>query len=161
MDWIAIGKNTGKSFGKYKYAVLILAVGIFLMTFPQMNREPEVLPEPVTIREKTLEERLGAVLGRIEGVGQVQVLLTEAYGTESVFQTDGGSGSEERRETVIITDENRRELGLVRQIISPVYQGAIVVCEGGGNAGVRLAVIEAVGNVTGIPSNRITVLKMN
>ena len=91
----------------------------------------------------------------------MQVLLTEAIGSESVYQSDGLSGSEGRLETVIITDEKRSEYGLVRYVISPVYQGAVVVCQGGGNASVRLAVIEAVSNATGIPSSRITVLKMN
>ena len=161
MDWLAIGKNTGKYFGKYKYALLILAAGLFLMTFPQLEPDSEVLPEVVMTAEETLEQRLCTILGHIEGVGQVQVLLTEAIGRESVYQTDGISGSEGKQETVIITDEKRSELGLVRQVISPVYQGAIVVCQGGGNARVRLAVMEAVANVTGIPSSRIAVLKMN
>ena len=161
MDWLAIGKNTWKCFGKYKYALLILAAGLFLMTFPRLEPDSEVLPEVVMPAEETLEQRLCAILGHIEGVGQVQVLLTEAIGPESVYQTDGVSGSEGKQETVIITDEKRSELGLVRQVISPVYQGAIVVCQGGGNARVRLAVMEAVANVTGIPSSRIAVLKMN
>ena len=161
MGGIAIWKNTGKYFEKYKFALLILVAGLFLMTFPQTKKDPEMLPEVVVTEETTLEQRLSTILSYMEGVGQVQVLLTEAVGQESVYQTDGVSGSEGRRETVTIMDENRSEFGLVRQVISPVYQGAIVVCQGGGNAGVRLAVIEAVSNVTGIPSNRITVLKMN
>ena len=161
MDWIAIGQKAGKYFGKYKYVLLVLAVGVFLMTFPQIEGDSEVLPE-VTIREeKTLEQKLGSILSRIEGVGDVQVLLTEARGMESIYQTDGVSGSDGRRETVIITDDSRSESGLVRQVISPVYQGAIVVCQGGGNASVRLAVMEAVAHVTGISTSRITVLKMN
>ena len=161
MGGIAIWKNTGKYFEKYKFAFLILAAGLFLMTFPQTKKDPEMLPETVVTEDTTLEQRLSTILSHIEGVGAVQVLLTEARGTESVYQTDGVAGSEGRRETVIITDDNRSEFGLVRQVISPVYQGAIVVCQGGGNASVRLAVMEAVANVTGISSSRITVLKMN
>ena len=161
MDWIAIRENAGKCFGKYKYALLILAVGLLLMTFPQTKTDSDMLPEVAVTEDMTLEQRLSAILSHIEGVGEVQVLLTEARGTESVYQTDGVSGSEGRRETVIITDDSRSELGLVRQMISPVYQGAIVVCQGGGNASVRLAVMEAVANATGISSSRITVLKMN
>ena len=161
MGWIAIWKNVGKYFEKYKFAFLILAAGLFLMSFPQTKKAPEMLPESVVTEDTTLEQRLSTILSHMEGVGQVQVLLTEAVGQESVYQTDGVSGSEGRRETVTIMDEKRSEFGLVRQVISPVYQGAIVVCQGGGNAGIRLAVIEAVANVTGIPSNRITVLKMN
>lgn len=160
MDWIAIGKNTGKYVTKYKFALLILGAGLFLMTFPQPKEELTLSAKPEMKEEVTLEKSLNVILSQIEGVGEVQVLLTEAQGPESVYQTDGVSGSEGRMETVIITDDKRSESGLVRQVISPVYQGAIVVCQGGGNAGVRLAVIEAVANVTGISTNRITVLKM-
>ena len=161
MDWITMGKNAGKYLEKYKFALLILAVGLFLMSFPKAKEAPEPVMAPSAQEEKTLEERLGAILSRIQGVGQAQVLLTEAYGPESLYQTDGKSGTDGRTETVIITDDSRKETGLIRQVISPVYQGAIVVCQGGENASVRLAVIEAVANVTGIPANRITVLKMN
>ena len=161
MDWLAIRENAGKYFGKYKYALLILAVGLFLMTFPQTKTDSDMLPEVAVTEDMTLEQRLSAILSHIEGVGEVQVLLTEARGMESVYQTDSASGGEGRMETVIIRDDSRSEFGLVRQMISPVYQGAIVVCQGGGNASVRLAVMEAVANVTGISSSRITVLKMN
>lgn len=161
MDWIAIRQNTGKYLGKYKFALLILAVGLFLMSFPQTKEVPEPEVSSAVTEEETLEQRLGTILGTIQGVGKTQVLLTEAYGQESVYQTDGSPGADGRVETVIITDDSRREAGLIRQVVSPVYQGAIVVCQGGGNASVRLAVMEAVADVTGIPASRITVLKMN
>ena len=157
MDWIAIRKTAGLYFGKYKFALLILAVGLFLLSFPQTKDQSPELPEPVMTEEESLEIRLGAILGKIQGVGEVQVLLTEARGCESVYQVDGN----DRRETVIIKDENRSESGLVKQVISPVYQGAIVVCQGGNSPSVCLAVMEAVANVTGISTSRITVLKMN
>ena len=161
MDWIAIGKIASKRLGKYKFALLILAIGLFLMSFPKGETHSETAAESTPIQEASLEQRLSAILSQIQGVGEAQVLLTEAYGQESVYQTDGTSGSDGRIETVIISDDSRREDGLVRQVIAPVYQGAIVVCQGGENASIRLAVIEAVSNVTGIPSSRITVLKMN
>ena len=160
MDWIAIRQNAGKYLGKYKFALLILAIGLFLMSFSGTKSPPEPSSEQVLTQDETLEHRLGSILSRIDGVGKVEVLLTEAVGPESIYQTDGTSGSNGKQDTVIITDESRRENGLVRQVISPVYQGAIVVCQGGGIASVRLAVIEAVANVTGISISRITVLKM-
>ena len=49
---------------------------------------------------------------------------------------------------------------MVRTIVPPVYLGAIIVCQGGDSPAVRLAVVEAVSNVTGIGSDRITVEKM-
>jgi stage III sporulation protein AG len=48
----------------------------------------------------------------------------------------------------------------VRQVIPPKYQGAIIVCQGAEKATVRLQVVEAVVNVTGLTADKITVLKM-
>ena len=45
------------------------------------------------------------------------------------------------------------------RILSPTYRGALVVCQGGDRADVRLAVIEAVSVLTGLSSDRITVAK--
>ena len=41
----------------------------------------------------------------------------------------------------------------------PVYLGAVVVCQGAGSGGVRLAVTEAVAALTGLPADRITVVQ--
>ena len=159
MEWIALRQKIGKHLGKYKFALLILAAGLFLMSFPVKGIEKSEPEMPgVTVREDSLEDRLSIILGQIQGVGEAKVLLTEFCGPESVFQMDGNN---DRSETVIISDGNRAETGLVKRVLSPVYQGAIVVCQGGGSASVRLSVMEAVANVTGISANRITVLKMN
>ena len=41
----------------------------------------------------------------------------------------------------------------------PTYRGALVVCQGGDQADVRLAVTEAVAALTGLSSDRVTVAK--
>ena len=164
MDWIALRKTTKKYFDKYKVAILILAAGLLLVSLPD-DSEKDVVTETVTVQEEiTLEERLCGILGKIQGVGEVRVLLTEACGAEQVYQTDdtpttGDSGI--RTQTVTVEDAGRNETGLLKQRISPVYLGAIVVCQGGDNAAIRLRIAEAVANVTGISVSRITVLKMN
>ncbi len=49
-------------------------------------------------------------------------------------------------------------VGKVRVIVSE--NGAVIVCDGAGNASVRLDVLRAVTTYTGFGSDRITVLKM-
>ena len=110
-------------------------------------------------------EALEEILAQISGVGKVRVLLTEAAGAETVYQTDEDRSTSSdsqslRTETVIITDSDREAHGLVRSVTPPVYLGAIIVCQGGDNPTIRLSIVEAVSNVTGISSDRITVLKM-
>ena len=104
-----------------------------------------------------LETELAEILGKISGVGKAEVLLTEASGADTIYQTDS---TQSHWDTVTILGTNREEQGLVKQVLPPVYRGAIVVCRGGDNAGVRLKVVEAVKSVTGLSSDCITVLKM-
>ena len=154
-------------FRKYKYVILIILLGIGLMCIPSVQTEeaPRTGVTVVSKEEPSLEERLELLLSQIEGAGKVRVLLTEQAGECVIFQTDsdrsGSSGTESARtETVIITDSDRSQQGLVRQINPPVYLGAVVVCQGADRATVRLAVVQAVSNATGLGADKISVLKM-
>lgn len=150
--------------GKYKFVLLILALGMLFMAAPQKQQEE---PQPVAAvpQPTTTAQELEEILSKIDGVGKTKVMLTEAAGSETVYQTNEDravtSGNESiRLETVIITNSDREEQGLVRTITPPVYLGAIIVCQGADNASVRLAVTQAVSAVTGMGTDRITVLKM-
>ena len=138
---------------QYRYVFLIVLVGIALLCLPSGTEEKPV-SQPIP-EAADAEERLEKILSRIDGAGDVEVMLAEAVGEEIIYQTDNGGA-----DTVIVTDEDRNQQGLIRTRESPVYQGAIVVCRGADSAAVRLAIVEAVANVTGLGSDRITVLKM-
>ena len=56
---------------------------------------------------------------------------------------DGGSGN-----AVVVT-----------RTVYPTYRGALIVCQGGDRAEVKLAVTEAVAALTGLSADRITVAK--
>jgi len=93
------------------------------------------------------------------------VLLTHRRGEEVVYQmdmdaSDNDRGRDHREEVVIIRDSAREEKGLIRQINPPQYQGAVVLSQGANDPTVKLSLVEAVVNATGLPSNRVTVLKM-
>lgn len=163
MEWVA-GQNVILDFlKKYRLAILALLAGIVLMVLPGGEKKEESVV-PVT-QEYSLQNSLEEVLRDICGVGKVSVLLTQAAGEETIFQTDDnisahGEEDNRRRETVLISGSGRGEAGLVRQIKAPTYQGAVIVCQGADNASVRLAVVEAVRSATGLTSDRISVLKM-
>ena len=148
---------------EYKYVALILAIGLLLMLLPEKQKQ-EAVPTADPVSE-TAEDRLEEILSQIQGVGKVRVLLTVARGEQTIYVYDldtsqsEGSGSE-RQEAVIITDTERSQQGLVAQILPPVYQGAVVVCQGGDLPGVQLAVVEAVCDATGLSADKISVLKM-
>ena len=161
-DWIIQIK---KGFSKYKFVILILCIGVLLMTYPDRVINEQPVAEPTTdVKIQSKAEELESILGQIQGVGKVRVMISESAGAETIYQTDEDtSGTDEdpsvRRETVIISNGNK-EQGLIRAVSPPVYLGAVVVCQGGGDPGVRLSVAQAVSSVTGIGSDRIAVLKM-
>lgn len=146
---------------KYRYGILILVVGIGLMLLPTSQQDKQ---EPSVIHQEdscTMSDSLEEILEKIDGVGRVSVMLTQSAGEITIYQQNSDQSLDTLREdTVIITGENREEQGLVRQVIPPKFQGAVIVCQGGDRAVVRLAVVEAVCALTGLSSDKITVLKM-
>lgn len=144
--------------GQYRYAVLVLVIGLAFMLIPGQPKEqtPVQTQETVPIGI-TPEEKLAKILSSIRGAGRVEVLLSYAEGERTLYQTDNGVQS---TDTVTVTDSERNQSGLVAQVIPPIYRGAVIVCQGGGNPAVRLAIVDAVSKFTGLGSNQIAVLEM-
>ena len=148
---------------KYRYVAIVLLAGVFLMLLP--GDKPEEKTEPVQVVsqpvQKDFASELSEILSKIEGAGKVQVFLSQAAGEETLYQTDEDiSSGDIRRETVILTEGDRAESGLIRQVNPPVYLGAIVLCQGADSAAIRLSVTQAVANATGLGTDQISVLKM-
>ena len=167
MDISKLKRKVTSLLKKYRYACIVLAVGLILMTIPISNNDGDetVVTTGTTIESVSVEERLSAVLSHIDGAGKVHVMLTESEGEEVVYQTNENDNSAENTsstkvDTVVITDADRNQSGLIRKVNPPSYLGAVIVCQGADNPTVHLAIVDAVSKVTGLGSNRISVLKM-
>ena len=165
MDRVKLQSRLQEYLKQYRYVVIVVLAGVVLMCLPsgkdRTDTERETGAEQTVIVETCLEESLAVILSQIKGAGKVEVLLTEAKGAETVYQSDSSTGGDSTRlDTVTITDKERTQNGLVRQINPPSYQGAIVVCQGADSPSVRLAIVQAVSSVTGLGTDHITVLKM-
>ena len=146
---------------QYRYGILVLLLGLGLMLLPSGKEEIREKAGEEQIREADIQEQLSEILCQIDGAGKVRVLLTEAVGQQILYQQDCSQSENTcRQDTVVITDENRMETGLISQVIPAKYLGAIIVCQGGDRPSVKLAIVEAVSGVTGLTSDKITVLKM-
>ena len=146
--------------GKYRYAVLILAIGLALMLIPGPStiQQQEVVPEP-NVTVQTDSDRLKNLLTHIKGAGRVEVLLSYAEGERIIYQTDTDDGFQSS-DTVTVTDSERNQTGLVVQTVPAVFQGAVIVCQGAGNPSVRLDIVDAVSKYTGLGAHQISVLEM-
>lgn len=147
-------------FKKYRWAAAVVLSGIFLMALPQGREEVSEPPQTI-LTEPGLQQQLETLLSNLQGAGTVRVLLTERTGEQIHYQTDQEGSQEDRHlETVVITGSDRAQSGLILRTDPPVWQGAVVLCQGAESAAVRLAVVEAVRAATGLTSDRISVLKM-
>lgn len=166
MDWIKLKEKVPEFIRKYRFVILILVLGLILMAVPSRSENSEELEITTPVSsQKTEEERLEEILMQIDGAGKVQVMLTLANGEETIYQTNDNTNNDDdslstRRDTVTVTDSDRVQSGLVRQVNPPTYLGAVIVCQGADHASVRLAIIEAVSKVTDLGADRISVLKM-
>ena len=166
MDFAELKSRISEGIGKYKYVWIVLLVGIVLMMIPgktaQELQTEEILPTQI---EESTEDKLEEILCHVKGAGKVKVLLTEAQGERTIYQTDssysqGENNTDTRTQTILITDSQRNENGLVHQKNPPTYLGAIVLTQGADDPVVKLAIVDAVSNVTGLGADKISVLKM-
>lgn len=165
MDWIKSAEGIKEVLSKYKFVLLILCVGILLMTIPGKESEENHTPVVETrVAQDDIEAELTDILGQIQGVGKVRVMITEAAKAETIYQTDydrsQSADTETNRSETVIISQSGSEQGLVKTVTPPVYLGAIIVCQGGADPKVQLAVTQAVAAITGIGTDHITVLKM-
>lgn len=168
MDIIKFKTRIFERIGKYKYAWIVLLVGMVLMMVPGKNRESTKIETQQTeniAEESSIQNQLEEILRQIDGAGNVKVMLGVAQGERIVYQTDStysqsDSNTDSRTETILITDSGRNETGLVHQINPPVYRGAIVLAHGAGDPSVRLSIVNAVSNITGLGADKISVIKM-
>lgn len=157
---------------KYRYALLVLLVGAALLLLPGKKETTESapvvvqVPPPQTVdTAEQLQKDLAALISKMDGAGRTEVLLTLDYSAEQVFQSDvrttsDESGTSREQVTVLYQSEGAEKLPVVQKTRYPVYKGAVVVCQGAQSAAVRLQIVEAVSSLTGLGSDKITVIKM-
>lgn len=163
------GKKLWNSLGRYKYVLLVMAAGALLLLLPSGERG-KAEPEPVTANAEedfsveALEEKLEAALSRVEGAGDVKVVLTVRSGMRRVLaqnsslEQDGSAVQRENQTVVVSAGSGQQETVLVQQVY-PQFQGALVVAEGGGDPAIRLKLTEAVAALTGLGADKISICK--
>ena len=146
------------------------AVGLLvLLLLPGGEKREKVRqeqPQPASVQ--TMEAELCALLGAIEGVGDVRVMLRTASSGETVYaaNTDGTTEmrdkqtSKKEKNSVVIVKNTQGETGLVVGTTLPAVTGAAVVCRGGSDPVVRARVTETIRALFNLSTNHISVMPM-
>lgn len=124
-------------------------------------------------REQETERRMAEILSKIEGAGQVDVMLTYCKTEEKTvarnevreesYAKESGKTSESLRveNTAILTeDRSGNTLPLILSAASPKVEGVVIVAQGGADPAVCGALHQAAQALLDVPAHKIAVLKM-
>ncbi len=163
--------------------LLALLIGVLLLVlgktfFPTEEKAEEINTEQKTaevqnLSEQGMEVRMSEILSKIQGAGQVDVMLTFRISTESVVaqeekteesrsQENGKTSENLQKETTVVMTEdgNGKTSPVVLTENSPQVEGVVIVAEGGDNAVVCNALSTAAQALLDVPAHKIAILKM-
>ena len=163
------GKKWLAVLGTYKYVLIVIAAGILCLAWPSASREEEAeRAAEGQVDAGTLQAEMEEILGAIQGVGELRLMLTVDTGPQRELAGDTSlsySGSTQApedysrtAETVVVSGGGEEQVVVTREIY-PRFRGALVVCQGADDPAVKLSVVEAVSALTGLGSDRISVIR--
>ncbi|TCT16917.1 stage III sporulation protein AG [Natranaerovirga pectinivora] len=173
--------------------IFLLIIGVFLLIvskpmfdddITQPSQENDYIPPTTTVKayektyEEEMEEKLKAVLSKIDGVGKVDVIITVKSSKELVVNKDNpqtfsqieekdGQGGERisiersnQEATILTNSRDGVNVPFVVKELEPEVNGVVIVAEGGDSPRVKTDLINAAEVLFNIPSHRIKVMKM-
>lgn len=175
--------------------ILLLLTGILLLVivWPASDRE-EKSTESLSGNESTdpgtetdflddedykkdMEKRLSEALGRMEGVGQAEVVITwkstgqrviekdQSSDSQVSSEADGGGGTREIQErsddksSVYTQQSDGSQTPYVSKELTPDAEGVLVIADGGDNPVVVQNITEAVQALFGLEAHKIKIMK--
>ena len=172
--------NNKKSINKLFILLLVSIIVLIGVSFFTKETEKVVAPTNKIIEQASvendystyLENKLAAILEKLEGVGGVDVMITFEDSIESVPASNTTKTIETTKEVDAeggIREVNREDLNVqmvnkgsdgslvVLKEVNPTVKGVIVVAEGAENGEILERLYEAVKTVLGINGNRVQV----
>lgn len=129
--------------------------------------------------EEEMETRLKKALMKVEGIGNVEVMITlksskesvtlkdSPYSQESLEETDSSGGErksttiDKQEETVLQNSGSGGSTPYVIKELEPEMEGVLVIAQGGGSQTIISEIVDAVEVLFGVPAHKIKVMKMN
>lgn len=157
--------------GKEQLLILILLGLLLAVVAIPVEKEPENTEEDIVSSvqpsgesadyERRMEQRLEELLGHVEGVGEVQVMLTfQGTGEKRVEKDASLTGEETREETVYEEHGSSERTPYVTSETNPKVEGVLVIAQGGADSRVKQEIIEAAQALFGIEAHKIKIMKM-
>ncbi|WP_234120074.1 stage III sporulation protein AG [Clostridium hydrogenum] len=191
LDYLKNEKNRKEKFSNFiivaLIAVLIIIVASFFKTTDSMTlQNNDTQKQPVKANssdsssgnyETSMENKLKDTLEKIDGVGNVEVMMYFSSSEEQVpafnenksnsvtDETDTSGGKRTTTQTsdgntVVTSKDGDKESPLIVKEYKPTITGVCVVAEGASNDVVKLNITNAVVDLFGITSDKVNVYPM-
>jgi stage III sporulation protein AG len=169
------GFNFDKLFGnkKFLYIVILICAAVVLFCFNFDTKNSETTQDSstsLTEYKNNLTSELCAILGKIEGVGKVNVLITfdsdtdqeVVYNTKETTSQNGQNTSNTTisKDAVMMKDGTVNIPYTIKNDI-PDIKGVLIVAQGADDENVKEKIKDAVVTILKIPSYRAVVLPMS
>lgn len=130
-----------------------------------------------TLEETDLETNLKNILSKIQGVGEVEVLITYSQSSEVVAMynettkqniteendTSGGKRVIEQKDvdkTIAYEEQDGKKYPVTQKVILPTVIGAVIIARGSSDTAVKANITQAIEAATGLPPHKIQVFEM-
>ena len=137
--------------------VLVLIAVLFLV-LPSSKNTTKIKDEDKTevyaeILNEKLEEKIKSMCEKVDGVGNVYVMLTLDTSEEYVYASDTEKSDTFLKSELVTRDGEGVEL----YVVFPKVRGVAVVCSGGDRAVIKRTLTELISCALGIPASNISI----
>lgn len=175
-------------FGSGVLLLLLCMPDSFLGDVTGTDKKKEQQVEKTAAKQDTREEedyisrmesRLKAILSKVQGAGNVEVMITLSesgekvalkdapYSSDSVEETDSAGGTRKsesysgQENTILVDGEEGGETPYIIKEVEPRIEGVVVLSEHGDDASLQKEIIDAVQVLFDVPVHKIKVMKQN
>lgn len=151
--------------------VIVCGVLLLFLSYPGHEAEPDIqsanstsvqMAETVTLEDykRAREEELEQLLQKVEGVGQVETMITLKASNEKVMLKDSvNKGEANEEKTVLVENSDRDSSPYIVQEREPEIEGVVIVCQGGYDSVIKREITDAVSALFSIESHKIKIMK--
>lgn len=189
-DFFTKGNMTSKDKKTFNILLIIFLIGLFLIIMSKSLMTPNKAPKepiiaPNTYKnsnpqsyEEQLEKRFEREFSKIEGVGDVEVIIMLKTSGEIVINKDtpstlneseevdseGGTRqsveSDSKEATVLINNADGSTKPIILRELEPEISGVVIIAEGGDDIVVKQNLMKAAKVLLDVPAHKIEVMKM-
>ena len=157
--------------------ILLIGLSSLLPRGEKAAEKASALEEEAKTYASQLEERLTQALTRVEGVGEVRVMITLKSSSEQVVEREqpvrrsatsesdamGGSRSineVDSQESVVYRSDGSLSEPYVIKTLPPQIEGVLVIAQGAGNGNVSRTIVEIAQALFDVEAHKVKVVRM-